>query len=518
MDIRQHLPSRERGVALITVLGILFALALIALAAVQTADTDMTIAGNKTVKTKAFLAAEAGLARTSYILGSNPKQTDADTLIPMINSDTLLPNSHFRVAMDTTLPFRRVISLGSSDPGECAIQVTYKYRLNPYNIWNNTIFAGHGQNGIAIKGNVGIHGPVHILGDGEPFTDSNGNGVWDPGEPYRDANHDGTYDAPLKPSEAALDMSGTSSITNNYLGMPAELATRVPALQTTSYAGETVQTMDAELRVRHGSVIIDGNATVGKPNVSGGTPAVKETMDGVYVSDGFQGSQASSSVYSDNGYESKYDLDELKMEMPNLDDPYTDKFGASYPTYMDYLKANALIIPGNLTLNYGSSLSYISSPKGSIGLDASGNLTMSGIVYVAGEIEIQGSGPIKYDGRFTLVSEGNVNINTSFYSKDVFPTNDVAGIIAHKKIQLGTGGGASHLNLAGAFFAQEEVVNGKQNDLVGTIVSNYFGMSQVPNLYQVPTLGKNLPPGMPGADDVYIYAWWLVPRSWTQLN
>lgn len=510
--------SGNRGAALVIALGILFALSLIALATLETAENDKTIAGNNTKKTQAFLAAEAGLARVSYVLGGNDEVTEVDSLLKLINADTVLPNSWFHVSMDTTLPFRRVISLGFSNPGQSAVQVLYKYRENPYNIWNNTIFAGHGQNGMSIQGNVGVHGPVHILGDGEPFVDANGNGQWDPGESFSDANHDGVYDPPLDPSQPALDMTGTATISNNYNGMPANLASRVPALPTTSYEGESLQTINAELRVLHGNVILDGNAKVGQPNVSGGSPAVKETMDGVYVNDGFTGSSASDGVFSDNGFNSKYDLDEGKLTMPSLDDSYTDQYGTYYTTYMSYLKANALVIPGDLVIESGTPRTLVSSSKGSISVDASGNLQVTGTVYVEGNVKIQGDSPITYDGKFKLVAEGDVTVNTSFYSKNEFATDDLAGIVAHKRINLGTGSGASQLQLAGAFFAQEEVVNAKQNHLVGSIVSNYFGMAQVPNLYYVPTLSKNLPPDMPGAGDVFAYAWWQVPRSWVELD
>ena len=70
----------------------------------------------------------------------------------------------------------------------------------------------------------------------------------------------------------------------------------------------------------------------------------------------------------------------------------------------------------------------------------------------------------------------------------------------------------------GAFFAQEEVVTAKQTQLAGTLVSNYFAATQVPDIYQVPELVKNLPPGMPGTDDVILYTWQRVPKSWVELD
>jgi hypothetical protein len=47
--------------------------------------------------------------------------------------------------------------------------------------------------------------------------------------------------------------------------------------------------------------------------------------------------------------------------------------------------------------------------------------------------------------------------------------------------------------------------------VVGAVVSRYLDMgSQVPHLYQMPNLAKNLPPGMPGGNTfnyVKILSW-----------
>jgi hypothetical protein len=507
----------ERGAALIVALIILVALGMIAAISIEVSDTEMNIAGNYLNRSRALLAAEAGQARTEAVMNLNPDMTASDSLMAFINADTLLPNSHFKVAMDTGMPLRKVIAVGYSVQGGAAgIEVTYRHRLNPINIWNNAVFAGHGQNSMSIRGNVGIHGSVHILGDGEPFVDANSNGIRDAGEPYTDANHDGVYDAPMTADSVGLSMNGTASLTNNYDGMSATLSSRLPALPTTQYAGETVQTLDAELRLKHGTVELDGTGTIGDPNVVGGAPAVKETFDGAYASDGYTGSQGENGVHADNGSGNGYDLPDGKVKMPNLDEPYTDKFGTSHISYMTYLKSNALVISGNLVLEQGIAQALISGGSGSIFMDAAGNLAVTGMVYVEGDIVIKGANPIEYDGRFTLISEGNVTMDADFLSKGIFPSDDAAGIIAHGRMDLGVN--KSQLQLMGAFFAQEEIITTKQTELAGTLVSNYFGATQVPDIYQVPDLVKHMPPGMPGADDVYLYAWMRVPKSWVELD
>jgi hypothetical protein len=507
--------STESGSTFLISMFILLAMGLLAITSFTTSDVEMTIAGNSVRRTQALMAADAGLARADYVFTSNPRQYDSDTLTLWINSMTDLPNASFSVSMDKGFPLRTVSSFGSAEDSKAAIQVSYRHAQNPYNVWNNAIFAGHGQDGMSIRGNTGVHGSVHILGNGEPYDDLNGNGTRDAGEPFTDANHDGNYDAPLGPGDVALDMTGTALISNNYQGLDPVLAWRVPALETTPYGGEDVQTLFAEVRVQHGRVELDGNAKIGQPNRYGEDPAIKEPMDATWVTDGFGGSAANDAVFADNGYDENYDLDDYNIVMPNLDEPFTDKNGVEHSTYMDYLRSDALVVPGDLEIRCGQSLPLLSNGTQSLYVDAFGNMQATGVVYIEGDLVVHGDCPLSYDGRFTLVSEGNVSIDADMYSKGKFALDDVMGVISHGKITLGDD--ASQLRLAGAFFAQEAVQTNKQTQIAGSIVSNYFDLRQVPDIFQVPLLSANLPPRMPGSDDVVMYAWRLVPKSWTEL-
>jgi hypothetical protein len=87
---------------------------------------------------------------------------------------------------------------------------------------------------------------------------------------------------------------------------------------------------------------------VGYPDLPGpqGNPdwAVKETVYGSYVSDGFIGNPGAASVYSDNGHNNGYDLGEDLLDMPIVADPYN-----GYPSYMEWFKSSALVISGSQT-------------------------------------------------------------------------------------------------------------------------------------------------------------------------
>jgi len=542
----------EKGSALLLALIIMVMLTFIFIAALTTSITDMDISQNMKERTSSFYMAEAGLELGMKVLRNNPNTLNNDSLESLINANPNLGSGSFSVDVTGTAPYKTLTSSGNSQEGKSQVQVIVKRKRDPFNIWNNIVFAGVGQSGHSIQGNVSFHGPVHILGEGEPYSDANGNGhwdppdtytdlngnglwnpgeplltdsdgdgVWDPAEAYTDANGNGVYDASLTAVDLAYEISGTAMIYNNYTGINSALSSRIPPLDTTTLNGEVVNTLNAELRVKHGQVSVSGSATVGTPNVSGNS--VKETMDGCYVNDGYTGNKGASQVYSDNGTNQGYDL-ENDLNFPNLSDPYTDpSTGYSYASYQNYLQSNALVISSDLNLQPGISYPSQSNAYGSIYLDNAGNLQISGIVYVTGNININsGSGglkstPILYDGQGTLVSANNINLSTHVLSNGMFPADDVMGFIAAKDLNIGTGSGDSHLNLMGAFYAEYKITNAKQNQIAGAMVSNYFQMTNVPDLFHVPSLADNLPPGMPGSGTAYTYTYQIVPNSWREL-
>ncbi|MDP3023912.1 MAG: pilus assembly PilX N-terminal domain-containing protein [candidate division Zixibacteria bacterium] len=544
--------NKERGSALLLALVIMVMLTFIFIAALTTSVTDMDISKNMKERTSAFYLAEAGLEIGMGVLKNNPNMLNNDSLEMLVNANPNLGNGNFSMDVTGTAPYKTLTSSGNSKEGISQVQVMVKRKKNPYNIWNNIVFAGVGQSGRTIAGNISFHGPVHILGEGEPFTDSNGNGNWDPAdtytdlngngvwnpgeplltdsdgdgvwdttEPYTDSNGNGAYDAALSAVDLAYEAVGTARIYNNYSGITSDLSTRIPPLDTTTFNGEVVNTLDAELRVKHGQVSVSGSATVGQPNASGNS--VKETMDGCYVNDGYTGNKGASQVYSDNGTNQGYDL-EGNFSFPNLSNSYTDpNTGYTYSSYLNYLNSNALVISGDLNLQPGVPYPAQSNANGSIYLDNNGNLQISGMVYVTGNINMNaGSGglkstPILFDGRGTLVSANDINISTHVLSQGMFPANDVIGFIAAKDLNIGTGSGDSQLKIMGAFYAQGKITNAKQNQIAGAMVSNYFSATNVPDVFHVPTLVDNLPPGMPGSGTAYVYTYQIVPNSWREL-
>ncbi len=401
-------------------------------------------------------------------------------------------------------------------------------------IWNNAIFAGGSASGQSINGNSDVRGSVHILGDGEPYTDLNGNGKWDageaftdknkngkwdPGEPFVDSNGDGVYtaaepfndlngngvyDVPATQTTLDATLSGSAHIGNNYSGIPANLQAAIPSIPTIS----GVASLGAEVRVKHGMIAISGSATIGNGSpVDGGLS--KATIDGSYVNDGYTGNQGASQVYSDNGTNNQYDLGDFSLQFPIVSglgsQTYTDKSGVNYTNEQGYLDTHALVIPVNTILASTTAFTY--------GPDAFGNsisftpgtpgvINITGVVKVSGDLQLGGkNSDLSYKGNGTIYATGNINVDGNLLpaAGKVFPTTARIGLIAAKNMNLATGSGSSQLSMAGAFYAQGTVTSAKQNQIAGTFMGNNFNMgTNVPTIYQVPTLSSNMPPAMPG--------------------
>ncbi|MBP7431353.1 MAG: hypothetical protein KBC05_18105, partial [Candidatus Hydrogenedentes bacterium] len=65
------------------------------------------------------------------------------------------------------------------------------------------------------------------------------------------------------------------------------------------------------------------------------------------------------------------------------------------------------------------------------------------------------------------------------------------------------------------FYARNRIRSQKQTTVLGTFVSDYFDMgTNVPDIYQVPTLADNLPYGMIGAYPILTF----LQISWRELG
>lgn len=543
------------GVTSFMVLGVMFILIVLGLGLASITGNTMLRSNKENRALVVFQAAQAGLEyqvteayaalgsnNGAFVSASNDISSILNSIAPGCSAtSTVEPTS------DTT---RAWVTCNVTYKSKTASLRSLIYE-HDVSIWNNAIFAGTGAVGRAINGNVDIRGSVHILGDGEyysdlngnghwdaaeTFTDKNGNGVWDPGEafvdangdgvwtaqePYNDTNANGVYDPPLTTTELASTLGGNAFIGNNYSGMPATLEALVP----TAPRINGVETLNTELRVKHGQVSVNGSATVGTNGVVDGGSS-KGTIDGSFVNDGYTGNQGSTSVYSDNGTNSQYDLGNLGIKFPVISgigsENYFDSTGTMYTDQETFLNSRSLTIPKTLITAttaafsygpdaYGNSISFVPETKTTPAV-----LNVNGIVKVNGSLQIGASKEtIRYTGNGTLYATSDINISANFLprSDKVFPTTTTVGLLAKRNIGLATGSGDSQLSMAGAFYAQGKIISAKQNQIAGTFVANFFDMgTNVPNIYQVPALVHNMPPGMPGDKNYYT----LKIKSWRE--
>jgi hypothetical protein len=364
-------------------------------------------------------------------------------------------------------------------------------RSGNVSIWNNAIFAGTGAAGRSINGNVDIRGSMHLLGDGEAysdlngngrrdpaeaFTDSNRNGVWDPGEPFTDANGDGVwnaaepyndtnrngiYDPPITTTELNSDFSGRAYVGNNYENLSLNMRLQAPPPPVIG----GLETLSAEVRVKHGKIALSGTASIGASgNLGGGT--LKGTVDGTYVNDGFGGNQGTGNVHSDNGTNNQYDLSTLGIKFPLLSgigaEPYVASDGTNWTNHQAYYDSRALSVPvttindNTAAFNYGpdargNRLRWTPPVMAGNRVVTPGLLEVQGIVKVPGDITLGSSkGYMTYRGRGTIYSPGSMTIRASLLPElgRRFPTDTTLGLVALHDMNLATGNGDAQLQMA----------------------------------------------------------------------
>jgi type IV pilus assembly protein PilX len=81
-------PARERGTALVVGLVLLAVLTLLAISSMNTASTELIMAGGEQYRQNAFQAAETGIERAITTLGAVPQDG-----VPVVVAPTLVPNS-----------------------------------------------------------------------------------------------------------------------------------------------------------------------------------------------------------------------------------------------------------------------------------------------------------------------------------------------------------------------------------------------------------------------------------------
>jgi len=361
---------------------------------------------------------------------------------------------------------------GIAEPSTALVRSDMRIIVRRLTVWDNAVFGGASQGGNAINGNVQVRGSMHVLGSAGDVINS----------------------------------GGTAFVMNSYENLLLDFGaegSKLPALPQQWVNGELVETLDAEVRVKEGTINLSGTAMWGLDDLTGN--GYKETLDGFYSDATLNLNSVDAAVNADET--GGYDADGIGF--PSLDDPYYDaSTGTTYATHRAYLNNNSLLLPVNeisantaaFNLSDGSGNSAQWNP-------ATGELSISGIVRVTGDLDIAiKNNPITYDGTGTLYASGDVHIRSDLlpvgdYLDIANPNPNNLGIIADNDLHMATGAGESQIKVMAALYAEGTTWVNKQTNVAGAIVSDDFDLgNQVPSVWQVPRLATNLPPGMPGAD------------------
>ena len=519
-NVIKNLLSNQKGMALLTTLIFVFILVTFGVSLLIMTSNDTKLSALQRDSTKAFYIAEAGVERTLYNLKKDFESSEDWNDDNLINTyilstadtdgfrkieydgdgdyDVTFGSGTYTVALKiNSSNYVTIKSKGKYDNSIRYVQVDAK--IENVSVWNNAICGRSGMTEATISGNVEFRGSLHLLGKGLSSTD------------------------------IAIDLDGTAGVGNNYKDMDPDLLSKVPPLPQTFFNEEWVDFLNAKLRVKHGQVKLSGNAYIGEKDDSG-DPYIKETLQGVYVTDGFIGGDdedPGQNVFSDNGMLNEYDLEGANIEFPSiLIGSYTDPETGPYDNYLEYLKYKGLEITENEisadTLYFEHGVvggNYIEWVAGT-GQDP-GILTIEGIVWVDnadGLVIGKSKGTIIFDGKGTLVSaypEADIYIHDHLLANVTFPTADSLGLISAGDINIATDEGDAHLNIMGAFYAENTITMAYQTDLVGTFVSDYIDLgTEVPKIYQVPELINNMPPGMPGA----VITYYIYTNNWHEVH
>lgn len=350
--------------------------------------------------------------------------------------------------------------------------------------YENAAFLGAGESGVALDGgDVQIAGSVHLIGDGTGNTKIK----------FRN-----------------------SSMINNYVGIddPNEglgtLSTKLPNLESVDFNGETIETLNAAMRIKDGQVQLGGGGSLGEPDVWRNSD--KETLDGIY-SDG-QITPPAGDIHADTT--APYDLGDY--EFPSLYDPYTDPAtGAQHASFADYLDSIAYepINGGDLILDENTNdFSWVDPyGKGSLAWhEDTGVLTIDGIVKINGQIKFGETGKdadkvLKYRGTGVLFATDKIEIHMNIYPDGRYledgPDADFLvdgnlGLVTATEILI-ISGENPNIRIIAALFAERKIGVKQLTNIAGAVVTNYLDVDGAPivKIWHVPKLDLLAPLGMP---------------------
>jgi hypothetical protein len=506
----------DAGAAFVITLLVMAVTLVMGLGLATSGVTELDISGNYRNRATAYYAADSGLERTAIDLAADsawiyeildpitetllspfPTSVTFDSTTVSLSVDgngdavpgyypfgsslalgdgsftreIYLPPTLSSSGGDLVLTFR-TRSTGTGGTGELSTQVVradLNVLISPvHGPWDNAVFADAGAAGNAINGHVAVRGSVHVIGN--------------------------------QSAPPTISFGGTGDIRNSYLDADswfgADVATKLPPLETVEINGVAAATLEAIIRARYADINVTGTADIGLANDDSNT--LKETLDAVRA----DGSVTPAHQVHADEWD---DYDTTDLEFPTLADPYTDpNTGVVWATHEEFLDTNSLTISESEISANTPPFAYADGSGNSIAWDpATLTLSITGIIKVNGVLRLgrphgqPGMRGVHYAGTGTLYSTDDIHVDGFMEPVgDYITGGDNIGLIAEDDVLIDE---ASQVNVFGAIYGQDHIRVSKQTAIAGAMVSEWFDMgTNVPGVFHVPILSDNLPPGMPG--------------------
>jgi hypothetical protein len=355
--------------------------------------------------------------------------------------------------------------------------------------WSNAIFS---RRRLVLTSDSVVAGSLHVLG--EPDGQGEGGGalelrgaqVWNHFEPTADGGR----------AIGFLRVPGSAP--------PRYLAERLDASRPS---------LGAEVRVNGGITASDAAgfpARLGEPPDAGG--ALKTALDGVYTTADLGALAAQGRLYAETGLGAAY---VTSAQRPFTFPAVGDADGA----------APAEVIEGPLSLA-GAYRCDVPPGAAPLRLCPEGSrwvLEVNGLVRVNGNLTLGSEAvrTITLRGRGTLASGGDLGGQITVQAdllpadhdpadardrcggKACFPQTDALGLVARTTLTFAAPGGGP-LTVTGAFYAGTRVSLPTPARIAGALVAESVDI-QAPDvqIFQVPSLGRHLPPGLPGSAPMF---------------
>jgi Tfp pilus assembly protein PilX len=427
-------------------------------------------------------------------------------LPPTISTDNGVTSVRFRVRAEGT-------DSNPATPATTVIDGVVNIDLSTAGGYSTGMLLGAGDNGEVVSGGiVQIAGSVVVLGESGSGGGSGSRGRGRGGGRGR-GRGGGT------PS-SELNFSNFSGMVNSYAGIGdatalGGLATKVPALQTQEYNGDTVSALDTALYLSDTELSLASSAALGAADVPGN--GYKETLDGIYSDDTVD--TGGGNIHADEI--GAWNLGNVTF--PSLSDSYTDSVsGSSYGSYSAYLNTIAYAPFGgaDLEIDQGTASFSYTDPggNGSISWDAgSGLLTVSGIIRINGDVVLGdgngGLGAVKYAGSGILWAQDDIRVYDDLYPDGQYlqdgPDADSSidgnlGLMTANEIRLDAGAASGNLQVFATLFAEGQLDVRSRTNIAGSVITNHIDISGFNrlNVWYVPGLAAGAPAGMPGGGGV----------------